>query len=140
MSSDRFYVVVECGWEYNDERMYKPKSSGGKPIGVYTDEKTAEKARVEKTMKILKDLSGGTRRYMNLGEYLSEDGISEFLSHRGVEILVEEGVYDSVEDAYDDWHGEQLSGIANLSEDKLRELAGELGRWSQFYEVVEVVQ
>lgn len=38
------YVLVELGWEYNDETYYRPESEGGKPSRIYLDKATAYKA------------------------------------------------------------------------------------------------
>lgn len=137
--TEKFYVVVECGWEYNDERMYKPESSGGMPVKVYTEEAVADEVCRELTFKEIKRLGNGGYWGCGLGEYMSEDGIGDLFTEKGIELLVEFNVYDSAEDAHDDWHGVKLS-FKGLSDDQIRQLAAELGQYSQFYEVVEVEQ
>lgn len=127
------FVVVECGWEYNDEQMYKPESSGGMPVKVYTDEAVAEAACRELTFKEIKKLGRGTGWGYGLSDYISD--IQDLFTERGIELLVEFNVYDSVEEAHDDWHGEKLS-FKGLSDDQIRQLAGELDKYSQFFEVV----
>jgi hypothetical protein len=36
------YVIVEIGWEYNDEYYYRPDSGGGTPKKFFTDKAKAE--------------------------------------------------------------------------------------------------
>lgn len=36
------YVVVEIGWEYNDEYYYRGESDGGNPVKVFLDKAAAE--------------------------------------------------------------------------------------------------
>jgi hypothetical protein len=45
------YVVVEIGWEYNDEFYYRGESGGGNPVHVYLDKGAAE-AKVAELNKI----------------------------------------------------------------------------------------
>lgn len=44
----KIYVILEIGWEYNDEYYYRPESGGGKPIEAYFDETLANERCVKK--------------------------------------------------------------------------------------------
>lgn len=133
------FVVVECGWEYNDERIYKPESSGGMPVKVYTDEAVAEEACRELTFKELKRLGKSTDRWGGgLASYIPEDGMCGqwgFFTDKGIDLLVEAGVYSSAEAARDDGWGEELV-LKNMTDDQIRALAKEIREGNEFYEVV----
>jgi hypothetical protein len=42
MIDANIYVVVEIGWEYNDEYYYRPESEGGNPVNAFTIPSLAE--------------------------------------------------------------------------------------------------
>ncbi len=138
--SEKFYVVVESGWEYNDERMYKGESSGGMPVLVHTTEEQANAACVEKTLDRFKQFqrSGSSCYDDSLAEYQSEDGIGDLFTEAGLQIMVDAGKFTSVEAAMDDY--DYSWNLKDLSEEQLRALAAELTPGSCFFEVVEVVQ
>lgn len=48
------YVVVEVGYEYNDEIYYQPESGGGKPVHMYTSKKKAEQEALQLTASKLR--------------------------------------------------------------------------------------
>jgi len=39
------YVVMQIGWEYNDEYYYRPDCEGGKPVKVFNTQKEAQAER-----------------------------------------------------------------------------------------------
>tara|TARA_R110000772_G_scaffold267971_3_gene393572 strand:+ start:13888 stop:14109 length:222 start_codon:yes stop_codon:yes gene_type:complete len=45
------FVIMEIGWEYNDENYYRPQSAGGKPKAAYTSKVEAQSACYERNIK-----------------------------------------------------------------------------------------
>jgi len=50
----KVYVVMEIGWEYNDENYYRPESEGGVPRTAYRDKDDAEEERCRLNIEMLK--------------------------------------------------------------------------------------
>jgi len=38
----KYYVLLHCGWEYNDEIFYRGESAGGYPSALYKNKKKAQ--------------------------------------------------------------------------------------------------
>lgn len=49
----KMYVLVEEGWEYNDEVMFRPESGGGTPTKVFASKEKAEQERDRLNAKVL---------------------------------------------------------------------------------------
>jgi hypothetical protein len=44
---NKVYIVMEIGYEYNDEYMYRPESEGGLPRKTFHEKELAEKYKLE---------------------------------------------------------------------------------------------
>lgn len=62
---DTVYVLMEEGWEYNDETFFQPESGGGRPHSFFTSEKDAQEECDKRNVKSFKELweSGEIRQY-----------------------------------------------------------------------------
>lgn len=77
--SDKVYVVLESGWEYNDEIYYTPDSCGGNPKCVFEDKKLAQEYADEITAKHLAGMRLGDYCY-SITDIVDEDKMSKLLS------------------------------------------------------------
>lgn len=67
------FVLMEVGWDYNDEVMFRTEGGGGHPTKVFDNEEAANKQCVSKNIEEFKRLTsdGDIRRYFyNLDEIL----------------------------------------------------------------------
>lgn len=97
--SQTFYVLMEQGWDYNDE--YYFHIDGGNPHKVFTDKERADKVADELNLEQFKELftNGEIREY-------SYGGLEEILSGEGSEEdLYGEGLFKTLfgKTAYDWW-------------------------------------
>jgi hypothetical protein len=90
--SDMFYVLMETGFEYNDENYFRHDGSGGHPEKVFTDKERAEEAAFQKGLEFFKRLvaSGEIKDY---GYGLEDILVSDVLED---DLLYEEGMFMSV--------------------------------------------
>ena len=66
------WIVMEIGWQYNDEYYYTDDNDSGTPQKVYFDKKKAEEAALDMNIKALKS-SGLTGYYESLSGILEID-------------------------------------------------------------------
>lgn len=52
----KYYVLLELGWEYNDEYYYRTEYDDGRPKAVFTNKKEAEIESVKRTLKYISEL------------------------------------------------------------------------------------
>ncbi len=67
------YVLMEEGWEYNDETFFHPESGSGTPRKIFTKQEDADKECQKRNIKSLKELfkSGEANQYFyNFGDIL----------------------------------------------------------------------
>ena len=69
------YVVMERGFEYNDE--YYTEQEGGTPVKVFTSKEEAEKHRQKLEDKKRESLSRGGRWTENIGDYCGDCAYQE---------------------------------------------------------------
>jgi hypothetical protein len=50
------FVVLEVGYEYNDQTYYQPESGGGKPVHIFTSKKRAEEVALQLAATKLRNL------------------------------------------------------------------------------------
>lgn len=84
-TKDKIYIIVELGWEYNDENYYRPESDGGKPKNYSTSKKEADKMCGLLNTKKHKELLAGDMYDMAswldegvLDDYETNDGTGEW--------------------------------------------------------------
>ncbi len=101
--SETFYVLMEQGFEYNDE--YYTRTDGGNPKNVFTNRKKAEAACEEKNLEEFKRLvkEGYIREYTSDGlEGLLSDSVTE------EDLLYEEGIFRTLFGlSAEDWYEAQ---------------------------------
>ena len=57
------YIILEAGYEYNDEYYYRPESEGGTPKNTFLDKEKAEKKQQELEIEQIRGLSLGHYGY-----------------------------------------------------------------------------
>lgn len=132
--TEKFFVVMEVGWDYNDMNYFRPHSGGySGAVAVFKEEEKAELFCNEKNLEYVQNRFQPTEHMSKWGptrlaEYQSEgDGIESVLSEEGIQFL-----RDLDMDVDDDWT------IQHLTEEQTRMIVGCLV--NPFYEVVEVTQ
>jgi hypothetical protein len=62
---EHVYVLMEEGWEYNDETFFHPESGSGTPRKIYATLEAAEKERDQRNIKSIRNLftTGEARQY-----------------------------------------------------------------------------
>lgn len=137
--SEQFYVLMECGFEYNDE--YYTPSEGGNPSKVFTNRKKADEACEKANLVEFKYLvkEGYIREY-------SSDGLDGLLSDSATEddLLYEEGIFKTLfgataEDWFESgsgWGGKEVELKVEPTEEQWKKLMSCFNL--DFYEVVTV--
>ena len=87
--SEKFYVLMEVGFDYNDETYFRYNFGGGHPESVFTNKKKAEEACTKKNIERFSSLikNGELREYgYGLDEVLSDKVYEE-------DLMYEEGIF-----------------------------------------------
>lgn len=94
------YVLMEAGWEYDDNIHWLSGSGGGNPQKVFEDKEKAETEATRKNLEDFKDLvkSGDIREYgYNLDDMLSDTATED-------DLFFEEGIFRTLfGKPADDW-------------------------------------
>ncbi len=72
----KVFIIMEIGWEYNDENYYRPEDEGGIPNVAYESKIAAQSACYE--MNIIK-----------MKENDSREGITQYFEVKEVELVSE---------------------------------------------------
>ena len=129
--TETYYVVMECGWEYNDQYMYRPECGGGNPVKVFTSLRDAKEFARHLTLKNFKFFRDD--RWASLSEYITEgEGVESLFNEEGVKLLREAGAITTE----DEWYVEL--DLKKLVDAQLQKLATCLQDPHYFYEVVEI--
>jgi len=87
--SEKFYVLMEVGFDYNDETYFRYNGGGGHPSRVFTSKKKADEACLAKNIEEFKKVisNGDIREYGY--------GLDEVLSSKVTEedVMYEEGIF-----------------------------------------------
>ena len=124
------YVVLESGWEYNDEGYNRPESGGGRPVAFYNTYAKAKAVADKKNADYFRTLEWGKNRSYDLEGFLDRYDVSD-------DALVEWYDANNIPYAYGDWglHAPVVD-LSDLPDDKIFQLLDILKvKW---YEVVAV--
>lgn len=109
------YVLVEIGWEYNDEYYHRPEANGGEPKGVFSTLEKAKDGLLEATYKYLTPEKGKWGYdNMSLWELFGEEGIEGELTKRGQELIRE--LFPQHIDVFDNGESYELFGFPSAPE------------------------
>src|SRR5690242_20685177 len=124
--TDKSYVVVQIGYEYDDNYYRRCQSDGGQPVHVFFDKSLADKVWAKKNLDELKSLIRS-----NELEYYMEDGCSE----KEAEAYKEAGF--KVRDNDGDWPEFKIEEVPeDITDEQAVKLFNNISlRW---YDVVEV--
>jgi hypothetical protein len=73
------YVLMEIGWEYNDENYYRPESEGGTPKKVFMD--------LAKANRECAELNEASKNHIANYEYDEESGEEKEVSLNQFEVV-----------------------------------------------------
>jgi hypothetical protein len=85
----KFYVLMEVGFDYNDETYFRYNGGGGHPSRVFSNKKKADEAATQKNIEEFKKIvaNGDIRQYgYGLDEVLDSKVTEE-------EVMYEEGIF-----------------------------------------------
>lgn len=141
--SETFYVLMEEGWDYNDEVFFRTENGGGHPEKVFADKEKAEAEANRLNMKRFRELvtSGEVHEYAySLDDILSDKATED-------DLMFEEGIFmqmfgKTAEDWWENYYNQRWEDRrkGNLKVEPTDEQWGKLYDCFNlgFYEVVTV--
>ena len=82
----KVYVVMEIGWEYNDENYYRPEDEDGIPKVAYESKEEAHAVCAEANARKL-DSPNGKAMVKECDSEYGEEQITEFFEVKMVELI-----------------------------------------------------
>jgi hypothetical protein len=133
----KFYVLMEVGFDYNDETYFRYNGGGGHPSRVFSNKKKADEAAAQKNIEEFKRIvsNGEIREYgYGLDEVLSSKVTEE-------EVMYEEGIFmtlfgKTAESWWDSLYDEGISFKVQPTDAQWKRLVDCFN--FQFWEVVTV--
>lgn len=131
MEDKKFYVLLECGWEYNDEIMFRPQSRGGNPKLVFSSESKARSALEEKNLKHFKELF--LNQQLHEYAYSYEDLIKQKSDMEAVQALFNKMFGASMEDWWESHYDSYSKRQNNYNHSKVKSLSISDSDWKKLY-------
>lgn len=135
--SEKFYVLMEVGFDYNDETYFRYNGGGGHPSRVFTNKKKAEEAALKNNLTEFQKLirSDEIREYgYGLDEVLANDVTED-------DLLFQEGIFMTLfGKTAEDWWDSLYDSAATLQVEPTQEQWEKLFKCFNlnFWEVVTV--
>lgn len=133
------YVLMEEGWEYNDEIMFQPEGGGGSPHSFFLKEEDAQKECERRNLKSFKDLwkTGEIRNYCyGFDELIPYNFRKDKTNRKALDAICEKIFGKDFEEISEDFYNDKDVKIESNSDKDWKEFMSYLKL--NFWEVVPV--